>query len=154
MLVEPRMLPALVEENGLKSRLTGPDGLLSMTRVWDVPVLFVVLGVLDPHAASASAAAAPNAVASTAFFLIIAPGVRPAGCRQGWDSRLCASVRRCAASRPPCDPRQPIPAGAVAPSRSAWRGGIGGGTGSPTAVRSGWGQTPWPRSPAGLSVPD
>jgi hypothetical protein len=33
MAVEPRMLAALVGENGLKSLVIGPDGLLSMVSV-------------------------------------------------------------------------------------------------------------------------
>jgi hypothetical protein len=103
MLVAPRMLPALVEENGLKSSATGPDGLLSITSVEEVveagaledvdvegaeeDVLVEVLEELDDevdelHAASPSAPTAQSVTASVLFFIMIAPGVRPACCRR------------------------------------------------------------------------
>ncbi len=64
------MLSALVEENGLKSWLTGPDGLLSITSVEEVPELVeaVELDELDElHAPSASAPTAHSVAAIVVF---------------------------------------------------------------------------------------
>src|ERR1700691_4514512 len=144
MLVAPRMLSALVEEKGLKSWLTGPDGLLSITSVEEEPELAaaVELDELEElHAPSASAPTAHSVAAIVVFFLMIAPRIRPARRRRGMDYRLRRCSRRGAASRPPHGPRPPICPEAAARSRSAWRGGIGGGTGSPRAVWSGSGPT-------------
>src|SRR5580658_278163 len=103
MFVEPRIWAALVGENGLKSRLTGPDGLLSMVRVVAaVEVDDECDDELPLHAASTSAQLATAAAAATHLvWWILMSGLRGSG-RVGF----LANGQGCAASRPPCGQRR------------------------------------------------
>src|SRR5579875_47698 len=137
MFVAPAVLAGSTGENGLKTRGMDPSGLPSITSVAEEEPGDGLLddGLDELHAAS-PIAVATHAKAASGTFSLMEPsaGVMPVSCRR-WGYRLRPCHWRGGASRPPLGPRLPAWPGAVAPRTRAWRGGIGGGSGSPRAAR-------------------